>query len=105
MAEIESATGTRPPGCPWAALTDEYVQHVIRAHKWSAKGELHLKWGHDPPLALTLGLETFSNALISTENHDAEKRRDERERKAAADAAGAPHQARPSGRRPIPTRR
>jgi hypothetical protein len=60
-------------------MSDAYVRHVVRAHRWFDKGELHLKWGDDPPRALEIGIDIYAGALNAITSFDLQKERERRD--------------------------
>lgn len=87
LASIEDATGIRPEGCPWRALSHPFVRHVMTARRHWSKGALSVE---DMPHALRTGLEIYDAAVSSIEvtdiRADREKRKAEAAQKAAAPA-------------------
>lgn len=67
---IERVTGTRGEGCPWAALSDPYVQRVISGHRHWGHGELSARYGGEVPEALWRGVEVFDQALSAIDRFD-----------------------------------
>ena len=63
LAVVRAVCGTAPQTCPWAAFREPRVQEVMRAYRWSEKGQAREAWGDSPPAWLKRGVEVFSAAL------------------------------------------
>ena len=74
LTGIERVTGKRPDGCPWKAYEDPFVAAVLDAYPHWKERQLHLVWGHDPPLALMRGLRAYESALNAIRAHDMRER-------------------------------
>lgn len=79
LEHMKDATGLRQTACPWQAFGDPFVQQVLRAHRWWAKGELATRYGRPIPEALKQGLDIFDAALSAVTNTDSRADREDRE--------------------------
>lgn len=60
---MRAVCGTAPQACPWAAFREPRVQEVMRAYRWSEKGQAREAWGDHPAAWLKRGVEVFGAAL------------------------------------------
>lgn len=82
LAEAEVATGTRPLGCPWKALSDPFVSEVMRAHRWWKSGQLEARYAGRVPAFIVQAVEVFDSALNSVQVHDIREEQKQREEEA-----------------------
>lgn len=76
---LADVTGVRQSTCPWQSMRDPFVGHVMREHRWWAKGAPTAARAQ-MPRALVDGLETYDGALAMTLAHDARVERERLER-------------------------
>lgn len=84
LTDCEEATGQRPRGCPWWALSDPFVTETIDAHRWWSKGALDVRYPLGIPAWLSWSITTYDAALNAVQVHDMRADREEREREMAA---------------------
>lgn len=75
---IESMTGHRPTGCPWAVFADPFVQRVLVAYDNREDG--NLLWAEpDPSNRLVEGVNFYGRKLSSIQAQQFAQERKERE--------------------------
>lgn len=76
----EQSVGRRLGMCPWAAMRDPFVGHVMSAWSWWQKGQLEARYRGDPPEAIVRGVSIFDAALNRVKAFDLREDSDRRKR-------------------------